>query len=209
MAARAIRDEDADYSLPIKQCSSAINCCSVDVRFCATRWPQCGQLSGGRREGDHRRTKLESCRCLRTPAPAHVGDRHHRRHGRLRTCRRRRDGRGATDVHRRSGGSHRRRRTGPGRRHRQRADRGGPTHTRGERRSARADGADARRAQGAGTRRESDRVCGAQLIGGRRRGLGRGRRTAGGEQLGQHAHGHRCQLQRRAEFVHDRRCRCR
>ena len=108
MAARAIRDDDADYSFLIKQCSSAINCCSVDVRFCATRWPQCGPLSGGRREGDHGRTKLESCRCLRTPASAHVGDRHHRRHGRLRTCRRRRDGRGATDVHRRSGGVHRR-----------------------------------------------------------------------------------------------------
>ena len=102
MAARAIGDEDADYSFLIKQCSSAINCCSVDVRFCATRWPHCGPLSGGRCEGDHGRTKLESCRCLRTPASAHVGDRHHR-HGRLRTCRRRRDGRGATDVHRRSG----------------------------------------------------------------------------------------------------------
>jgi hypothetical protein len=37
MAARAIRADDADYSFLIKQCSSAINCCSVDVRFCATR----------------------------------------------------------------------------------------------------------------------------------------------------------------------------
>ena len=104
MAARAIRDDDADYSFLIKQCSSTINCCSVNVRFCATRWPQSEPLSGSRREGDHGRTKLESCRCLRTPASAHVGDRHHR-HGRLRTCRRRRDGRGATDVHRRSGGA--------------------------------------------------------------------------------------------------------
>jgi hypothetical protein len=43
MAARAIRDDDADNSLLIKECSSAINCCSVDVRFCATRWPQCGR----------------------------------------------------------------------------------------------------------------------------------------------------------------------
>jgi len=51
MAARAIRDDDADNSLLIKHCSPAINCCSVDVRFCATRWPQCGPLSGGRREG--------------------------------------------------------------------------------------------------------------------------------------------------------------
>ena len=51
MDARAIRADDADYSFLIKQCSSAINCCSVDVRFCATRWPHCGPLSGGRRKG--------------------------------------------------------------------------------------------------------------------------------------------------------------
>jgi hypothetical protein len=74
MAARTIRDDDADYSFLIKQCSSAINCCSVDVRFCATRWPHCGPLSGGRREGDHSRTKLESCRCLRTLASAAAGN---------------------------------------------------------------------------------------------------------------------------------------
>jgi hypothetical protein len=43
MAARPIRDDEADYSFLIKQCSSAINCCSVDVRFCATRWPHCGR----------------------------------------------------------------------------------------------------------------------------------------------------------------------
>jgi hypothetical protein len=49
MAARAIGDDDADYSFLIKQCSSAINCCSVDVRFRATRWSQCRPLSGGRR----------------------------------------------------------------------------------------------------------------------------------------------------------------
>src|ERR1700684_3235271 len=69
MAARVIRDDDADYSFLIKQCSSAINCCSVDVRFRATRWPQSGQLSGGRREGDHGRTKLESCRRPGPPRP--------------------------------------------------------------------------------------------------------------------------------------------
>jgi hypothetical protein len=40
MAARAIRDDDADYSFLIKQCSSTINCCSDDVRFHATRWTQ-------------------------------------------------------------------------------------------------------------------------------------------------------------------------
>ncbi len=44
MAARAIRDEDADYSLLIKQCSSTINCCSVNVRFCATRLARNTQL---------------------------------------------------------------------------------------------------------------------------------------------------------------------
>ena len=33
MAARTIRDDDADYSFLIKQCSSPINCCSVLVRF--------------------------------------------------------------------------------------------------------------------------------------------------------------------------------
>jgi hypothetical protein len=43
MAARAIRDDDADNSLLIKQCSSAINCCSIGVRFCATRWPPGGR----------------------------------------------------------------------------------------------------------------------------------------------------------------------
>jgi hypothetical protein len=74
MAPRAIRDDDADYSFLIKQCSSAINCCSVNVRFCATRWPLSGQLSGGRCEGDHGRTKLESCRCLRTAASAAAGN---------------------------------------------------------------------------------------------------------------------------------------
>lgn len=40
MAARAIRDDDADYSFLIKQCSSAINCCSDDVPLHATWWPQ-------------------------------------------------------------------------------------------------------------------------------------------------------------------------
>ncbi len=40
MAARAISDDDADNSLLIRQCSSAINCCSVDVSFRATGWPQ-------------------------------------------------------------------------------------------------------------------------------------------------------------------------
>ena len=37
MAARAIRDADADYSLLLKQCSSRINCCSFCVRFSAIR----------------------------------------------------------------------------------------------------------------------------------------------------------------------------
>ena len=36
MAARAIRDADADYSFLDKQCSSAINWCSPDVGFPAT-----------------------------------------------------------------------------------------------------------------------------------------------------------------------------
>jgi hypothetical protein len=40
MAARAIRDDEADYSFLIKQSSSTINCCSIDVPFRATRWPQ-------------------------------------------------------------------------------------------------------------------------------------------------------------------------
>ncbi len=40
MAARAIRDDEADYSFLIKQCSSAIDCCSANVRFRATGWPQ-------------------------------------------------------------------------------------------------------------------------------------------------------------------------
>ena len=35
MAARAIGDDDADYSFLIKQCSSQINCCSVRVWFAA------------------------------------------------------------------------------------------------------------------------------------------------------------------------------
>ena len=37
MAARAICDADADYSFLDKQCSSAINCCSSDVGYSATR----------------------------------------------------------------------------------------------------------------------------------------------------------------------------
>jgi len=37
MAARAIGDEDADYSFLIKQCSSRINCCSACVCFAAIR----------------------------------------------------------------------------------------------------------------------------------------------------------------------------
>jgi hypothetical protein len=41
MAARAINDDVADYSFLVKQCSSAVNCCSVNVRFRAIRWPQC------------------------------------------------------------------------------------------------------------------------------------------------------------------------
>jgi hypothetical protein len=40
MAARAIRDDAADYSFLIKQCSSAIDSCSANVRFRATGWPQ-------------------------------------------------------------------------------------------------------------------------------------------------------------------------
>jgi hypothetical protein len=50
-----IRDDDADYSFLIKQCSSRINCCSAHVWFAAIRptvgpakWPPCG-----RRKGDH------------------------------------------------------------------------------------------------------------------------------------------------------------
>jgi hypothetical protein len=37
MAARVIRDDDADYSLLIKQCSSRINCRSARVWFAAIR----------------------------------------------------------------------------------------------------------------------------------------------------------------------------
>jgi hypothetical protein len=37
MAARAIGDDDADYSFLIKQCSSRINCCSARVWFAAIR----------------------------------------------------------------------------------------------------------------------------------------------------------------------------
>jgi hypothetical protein len=37
MAARVIRDDDADYSFLIKQCSSRINCCSARVWFAAIR----------------------------------------------------------------------------------------------------------------------------------------------------------------------------
>ena len=47
MAARAIRDDDADYSFLIKQCSSAINCCSANVGFTAIR-PTAAQRSGPR-----------------------------------------------------------------------------------------------------------------------------------------------------------------
>ena len=38
-------------------------------------------LSGCRCEGDHGRVKLESRRCRSAPAPTHIGQRHHRRHG--------------------------------------------------------------------------------------------------------------------------------
>jgi hypothetical protein len=37
MAARAIGDDDADYSFLIKQCSPRINCCSAPVWFAAIR----------------------------------------------------------------------------------------------------------------------------------------------------------------------------
>ena len=39
MAAQAIRDDDADYSFLIKQCSSAINRGSSNVGFTAIRRP--------------------------------------------------------------------------------------------------------------------------------------------------------------------------
>ena len=51
--------------------------CSVPGNRMAAMRP----LSGGRGEGDHGRAELESRRWRGAPAPAHIGHRHHRRHG--------------------------------------------------------------------------------------------------------------------------------
>jgi hypothetical protein len=47
MAAQAIRDDDADYSFLIKQCSSRGNCCSFTVSFSAIRWSLSRPLLAG------------------------------------------------------------------------------------------------------------------------------------------------------------------
>jgi hypothetical protein len=49
MAARVIRDDDADYSFLIKQCSSRGNCCSFTVGFSAIGWSLSRPLLAGRR----------------------------------------------------------------------------------------------------------------------------------------------------------------
>jgi hypothetical protein len=85
MAARAIGDDEADYSFLIKQCSSQINCCSVRVWFAAIhattngRHPAAG-VKGITVERSSNRVGR------RTLASTHVGDRHLRRHGRLGTA---------------------------------------------------------------------------------------------------------------------------
>jgi hypothetical protein len=55
MAARVIRDDDADYSFLIKQCSSRINCCSAHVWFAAIR-PTVGPAKRATAEWKCRRT---------------------------------------------------------------------------------------------------------------------------------------------------------
>jgi hypothetical protein len=51
--------------------------CSVPGNRMAAMTP----LSGCWCEGDHGRAELEARRCRSAPAPAHIGHRHHRRHG--------------------------------------------------------------------------------------------------------------------------------